>query len=41
MGLKSVFWNKFKEVGLEWINRGRKDRGFVWWKIIDGGEQLF
>ena len=30
-----------KEVGLGWINGGRKDHGFGWWKIRDGGEQLF
>ena len=24
-----------------WISRGRKDRGFGWVKIRDGGEQLF
>ena len=30
-----------KEVGLGWINGGRKDRGFGWGTIIGGGEQLF
>ena len=30
-----------KEVGLGWINGGRKDRGFGWGKIRGGGEQLF
>ena len=30
-----------KLVGLGWINGGRKDHGFVWWKIRDGGDQLF
>ena len=30
-----------KEVGVGWINRGRKDRGFGWGTIRDGGEQLF
>ena len=30
-----------KEVGLGWINKGRKDRGFGWGKIRGGGEQLF
>ena len=30
-----------KELGLEWINGGRKDRGFGWGKIRGGGEQLF
>ena len=31
----------FKGVGLGWIKGGRKDRGFVWRKTRDGGEQLF
>ena len=31
-----------KEVGLGWINVGRKDRGFGWGTIRGGGgEQLF
>ena len=30
-----------KEVGLGWINGGRKDRGFRWGKIRGGGEKLF
>ena len=30
-----------KEVGLEWINGGRKDQGFGWGTIRGGGEQLF
>ena len=30
-----------KEVGLGWINGGRKDRGFGWGTIRGGGEQLF
>ena len=30
-----------KEVGLRWINGGRKDHAFGWGKITDGGEQLF
>ena len=29
------------EVGLGWINGGRKDRGFGWEKIRGGGERLF
>ena len=29
-----------KEVGLGWINGGRKDHDFGWGKIRDGGEQL-
>ena len=31
----------FKEVGLGGNNGGRKDCGFGWGKIRDGGEQLF
>ena len=30
-----------KEVGLGWIYRGKKDRGFGWGKIRGGGERLF
>ena len=30
-----------KEVGLGWINGGRKDHGFGWGKIRGGAEQLF
>ena len=30
-----------KEVGLGWINGGRKDNGFGWGKIRDVGEQVF
>ena len=30
-----------KEVGLGWISGDRKDRGFGWGMIRDGGEQLF
>ena len=30
-----------KEVGLGWISGGRKDHGFGWGMIRDGGEQLF
>ena len=37
-GRKAV---NLKEVGLEWFNGGRKDRGFGCRKIRDGGEQLF
>ena len=29
------------KVGLGWNNGGRKDHGFGWWKMRDGGEQLF
>ena len=30
-----------KEVGLGWISGSRKDCGFEWGKIRDGGEHLF
>ncbi len=30
-----------KEVGLGWMNGGRKDRGFGWGKIRGSGEKLF
>ena len=30
-----------KEVGLGWINGGRKDCGFGWGKMRGGGDQLF
>ena len=30
-----------KDVGLGWINGGRKHHGFGWEKIRHGGEQLF
>ena len=30
-----------KEVGLGWINGGRKDQGFGWEKIRYGGEHMF
>ena len=33
-------WN-LKEVGLGWISGVRKDQGFGWGKIRDGGERLF
>ena len=36
-----TFRKESREVGLGWINEGRKDRGFGCWKIRDGGEQLF
>ena len=32
---------EFEGGGLGWIIRGRKDRGFGWGTIRDGGEQLF
>ena len=40
-GLSGRKAGNLKEVGLGWINGGRKDRGFVWGKIRGGGEQLF
>ena len=39
-GLSGRKAGNLKEVGLGWINRGRKDRGFGWGKIRGGGEQL-
>ena len=40
-GLSGRKAGNLKEVGLRWINRGRKDRGFGWGMIRGGGEQLF
>ena len=40
-GLSGRKAGNLKEVGLGWINGGRKDRGFGWEKIRGGGEQLF
>ena len=40
-GLSGRKGGNLKEVGLGWINGGRKDRGFGWGKMRDGGEQLF
>ena len=40
-GLSGRKAGNLKEVGLGWINRGRKDCGFGWGKIRDGSEQLF
>jgi len=37
-GLSGRKAGNLKEVGLGWINGGRKDRGFGWGKIRDGGE---
>ena len=39
-GLSGRKAGNMKEVGLRWINRGRKEHGFGWRKIRDGGEQL-
>ena len=40
-GLSGSKAGNLKEVGLGWINEGRKDRGFGWGTIRGGGEQLF
>ena len=40
-GLSGRKAGNLKEVGLGWINGGRKDCSFGWGKIRDGGEQLF
>ena len=40
-GLSGRKAGNLKEVGLGWINGGRKDHGFGLGKIRDGGEQLF
>ena len=40
-GLTGRKAGNLKEVGLGWINKGRKDRGFGWDTIRGGGEQLF
>ena len=40
-GLSGRKAGNLKEVGLGWINGGRKDGGFGWGKIRGGGEQLF
>ena len=40
-GLSGRKAGNLKEVGLWKISRGRKDRGFGWGKIRDGGEHLF
>ena len=40
-GLSGRKAGNLKEVGLGWISGGRKDRGFGWGKIRDGGEQLY
>ena len=40
-GLSGRKAGNLKEVGLGWINGGRKDRGFGWGTIRGGGEQLF
>ena len=39
-GLSGRKTGNLKEVGLRWINGGRKDRGFGM-GMIGGGEQLF
>ena len=40
-GLSGRKAGNLKEVGLGWINGGRKGHGFGWGKIRDGGKQLF
>ena len=40
-GLSGRKAGNLKEVGLGWINGGRKDQGLGWRKIRRGGEQLF
>ena len=40
-GLSGRKAGNLKEVGLERISSGRKDRSFGWGKIRDGGDQLF
>ena len=40
-GLSGRKAGNLKEVGLGWINGGRKDQGFGWGKIRGGGERLF
>ena len=39
-GLSGRKVGNLKGDGLGWISRGRKDHGFGWGKIRDGGEQL-
>ena len=40
-GLSGMKAGNLKEVGLGWINGGRKDRGFGWETTRGGGELLF
>ena len=40
-GLSGRKAGNLKDVGLGWINGGRKDRGFGWGKIRGDGELLF
>ena len=40
-GLSGRKADNMKKVCLRWISGGRKDRGFGWGKIRNGGEQLF
>ena len=35
VGLTGRKAGNLKEVGLEWINGGRKDRGFGWGKMVE------
>ena len=40
-GLSGRKAGNLKEVGLGWINGGKKDRGFGWGMIRGCGEELF
>ena len=40
-GLSGRKAGNLKEVSFGWVNGGRRDRGFGWWKIRGDGEQLF
>ena len=40
-GLSGRKAGTLKEVGLGWISGDRKDHGFGWGKIRDGGEERF
>ena len=40
-GLSRRKAGNLKEMGLGWIDGGRKDHDFGWGKIKDGGKQLF
>ena len=41
MDTTGTFRKESREFEGGWINGGRKDHGFGWGKIRDGGEQLF
>ena len=40
-GLSGRKAGNLREVGLGWINGGRKDQGFGWVMIRGGGERMF